>query len=45
MDWLIRDIATNGPATTEAEVAARPVPPFEGELDPAVPSGSEVVEQ
>lgn len=45
MDWLIRDIATNGPATTEAEAAARPVPPFEGKLDPAVPSGSEVAEQ
>ena len=45
MDWLIRDIATNGPATTEAEAAARPVPPFEGKLDPVVPSGSQVAEQ
>lgn len=30
MEWLIDDIATNGPATTEAEAAARPVPDFEG---------------
>ena len=30
MEWLIEDIAENGPATTEAEAAARPVPDFEG---------------
>ncbi len=34
MDWLIADIEENGPATTEAEAAERPVPDFEGELDP-----------
>jgi len=34
MQWLIDDIEANGPATTEADAAARPVPPFEGELDP-----------
>lgn len=29
MDWLIEDIRRNGPATTSAEVARRPVPDFE----------------
>lgn len=28
MDWLIRDIEANGPATTEAEAEARAVPEF-----------------
>ncbi|PYF98307.1 protein of unknown function [Georgenia satyanarayanai] len=28
MDWLIEDIAENGPATTAAEAEARPVPTF-----------------
>jgi len=31
MDWLIEDIAQNGPATTEQEAQQRPVPDFEGE--------------
>jgi hypothetical protein len=30
MEWLIEDIAMSGPATTEADAAARPVPNFEG---------------
>ena len=34
MDWLIADIAENGPATTPQEADARPVPDFEGELNP-----------
>ena len=29
MEWLIRDIQQNGPATTETDAAARPVPTFE----------------
>ena len=29
MDWLIDDIAENGPATTPEEAEARPVPPFD----------------
>jgi hypothetical protein len=29
MEWLIRDIQQNGPATTTAEAAGRPVPSFE----------------
>ena len=31
MDWLIADIETNGPATTEEQARQRPVPQFEGE--------------
>ena len=31
MDWLIADIAENGPANTEAEAQARPVPEFTAE--------------
>jgi FlaA1/EpsC-like NDP-sugar epimerase len=31
MNWLLRDIAENGIATTEAEANARPVPDFEDE--------------
>ncbi len=34
MDWLIADIEENGPATTEAEAQERPIPDFEGQLDP-----------
>ncbi|NNF10238.1 MAG: DUF305 domain-containing protein [Acidimicrobiia bacterium] len=30
MDWLIADIADNGPATTAQEAANRPVPEFSG---------------
>jgi hypothetical protein len=33
MEWLIDDIAANGEATTEADAAARPVPPYEGKLN------------
>ena len=42
MEWLIRDIAENGAATTQAEAQARPVPDFEGRLDPEEPAGSDV---
>lgn len=35
MEWLIQDIRENGPVTTEAEKAARPLPKFEGSLNPA----------
>lgn len=34
MEWLLSDIDANGEATTEAEAAERPVPDFEGELNP-----------
>jgi hypothetical protein len=34
MEWLIADIAQHGEATTEAEASERPVPAFEGELNP-----------
>ena len=34
MDWLVDDITRNGEATTQEEAAARPVPDFEGELNP-----------
>lgn len=44
MDWLIADIAENGPARTEDEADARPVPEFEGTLVPEEPSGSEASE-
>ena len=42
MEWLIRDIAENGAATTQAEAQARPVPDFEGRLNPEDPAGSDV---
>tara|TARA_R110000772_G_scaffold8381_2_gene27801 strand:+ start:135 stop:665 length:531 start_codon:yes stop_codon:yes gene_type:complete len=35
MEWLIKDIDQNGKATTDAEAAARPVPKFEGALNPS----------
>ncbi len=34
MQWLIEDIETNGKAETEAEAEARPIPEFEGALEP-----------
>ncbi len=34
MKWLIKDIRENGKATTEAAAMARPVPEFEGKLNP-----------
>ena len=34
MEWLLDDIDANGEATTQAEAAERPVPDFEGELNP-----------
>ena len=33
MDWLIADIAANGPAETAAEAVERPVPDFQGSAD------------
>lgn len=33
MEWLIADIAENGPAETPEEAAARPIPEFEGTAD------------
>ena len=32
MEWLIDDISANGKASTKADAAARPIPPFEGKL-------------
>ncbi|HIG22451.1 DUF305 domain-containing protein [Henriciella sp.] len=34
MNWLISDIAENGVASTAEEAEARPLPEFEGELNP-----------
>lgn len=34
MNWLISDIAENGVASTAEEADARPLPEFEGELNP-----------
>jgi len=34
MSWLIDDIDNNGVVTTQEQANQRPVPPFEGELDP-----------
>lgn len=34
MNWLIDDIEANGEATTQAEAQERPVPDFEGSLNP-----------
>ena len=34
MEWLINDIRKNGKANTPAEAAARPIPKFEGKLNP-----------
>jgi len=34
MQWLIKDIDQNGKATTDAKAAERPVPEFEGNLNP-----------
>jgi hypothetical protein len=35
MKWLIEDIRKNGKATTEAAAIARPLPKFDGQLNPA----------
>ncbi len=34
MEWLLNDIDANGEATTDAEADERPIPKFEGELNP-----------
>lgn len=34
MNWLIADIAENGVASTKEEAESRPLPEFEGELNP-----------
>jgi multisubunit Na+/H+ antiporter MnhB subunit len=41
MEWLIADIAENGPATTREEADARPVPEFTGEVNPPGDPGEE----
>ena len=38
MEWLIEDIARNGIADTDGEAKRRPVPKFEGRLNPPEPS-------
>jgi hypothetical protein len=40
MDWLIDDIAKNGPATSQADATTRPVPDFESSQQPKTPAGS-----
>jgi hypothetical protein len=42
MDWLIEDIARNGPATTEEEARQRPVPGYEGQAAEASVSATTV---
>jgi len=44
MEWLISDIAANGVAATESAAEARPVPPFEGTLNPDAAAGASVAE-
>jgi hypothetical protein len=44
MDWLIEDIAKNGPVTSQTEAAARPLPDFESSLQPSEPAGSDISE-
>ncbi len=44
MDWLIEDIAKNGPVTSQAEAAARPLPDFESSLQPNEPAESDISE-
>ena len=39
MDWLIRDIEENGPATTAAEAESRAVPDFSEPADRTCPAG------
>lgn len=39
MDWLIEDIARNGPATTPEEADARPVPSFPAAAERQCPRG------
>ncbi|WP_336923606.1 DUF305 domain-containing protein [Aquipuribacter sp. SD81] len=39
MDWLIEDVRENGPATTAAQAAARPVPDFPAEAVRDCPAG------
>ncbi len=34
MSWLINDIEANGAATTQEQAEQRPIPDFEGQLDP-----------
>ena len=34
MEWLLNDIDANGEVTTKSEASERPVPNFEGELNP-----------
>ncbi len=40
MDWLIEDIARNGPATTEEEARKRPIPDYEGRADRTTGTGA-----
>lgn len=44
MDWLIKDIAENGPASSATEARARPVPKFEGALNPDEPADDAIAE-
>jgi len=39
MDWLIDDIARNGPASTSEEANARPVPDFDRPAERQCPTG------
>ncbi|WP_271078842.1 DUF305 domain-containing protein [Aurantiacibacter sp. MUD61] len=41
MRWLIEDIEANGIAATSAEGDARPIPEFEGEVNPGTPTPGE----
>lgn len=39
MDWLLKDIAQNGPASTPEEADARPVPDFDTPAERQCPTG------
>ena len=41
MRWLLEDIDANGIAATESDAAARPVPAFEGKVNPGTPTPGE----
>ena len=41
MRWLLADIDANGVAATQAEAEARPIPEFEGKVNPDTPTPGE----
>ena len=41
MRWLLEDIDANDVAATQAEAETRPIPEFEGTVNPATPTPGE----